>query len=71
VARCLEGLGREVTRKWARYETQRVRGDPAPEEINWGRLTAAATVITLPVLVLALIVQKHIVRGLTLGALKV
>jgi multiple sugar transport system permease protein len=40
------------------------------EEINWGGLTAAATVITLPVLVLALLVQKHIVRGLTLGALK-
>ncbi len=40
------------------------------EEINWGGLTAAATVITLPVLILALLVQKHIVRGLTLGALK-
>ena len=40
------------------------------EEINWGGLTAAATVITLPVLLLALLVQKHIVRGLTLGALK-
>ena len=40
------------------------------EEINWGGLTAAATVITLPVLVLALFVQKHIVRGLTLGAMK-
>ncbi len=40
------------------------------EEINWGGLTAAATVITLPVLLLALFVQKHIVRGLTLGALK-
>ncbi len=40
------------------------------EEINWGGLTAAATVITLPVLLLALLVQKHIVRGLTLGAMK-
>ncbi len=40
------------------------------EEINWGGLTAAATVITLPVLLLALVVQKHIVRGLTFGALK-
>ena len=40
------------------------------EEINWGGLTAAATIITLPVLVLALFVQKHIVRGLTMGALK-
>jgi multiple sugar transport system permease protein len=40
------------------------------EEINWGGLTAAATIITLPVLVLSLFIQKHIVRGLTLGALK-
>jgi len=40
------------------------------EEINWGGLTAAATVITLPVLLLALFVKTHIVRGLTLGAMK-
>jgi len=41
------------------------------EEINWGGLTTAATVITLPVLGLALLVQKqHIVRGLTLGAFR-
>ena len=41
------------------------------EEINWGGLTAAATIITLPVLVLSLFIQKHIVRGLTFGAVKV
>lgn len=40
------------------------------EEINWGGLTAAATIITLPVLVLSLFIQKHIVRGLTMGAVK-
>jgi multiple sugar transport system permease protein len=40
------------------------------EEINWGGLTAAATIITLPVLVLSLFIQKHIVRGLTFGAVK-
>ena len=40
------------------------------EEINWGTLAAAATMITLPVLVLALIVQRHIVTGLTFGAVK-
>ena len=40
------------------------------EEINWGGLTAAATIITLPVLILAMLVQKHIVRGLTFGAMK-
>jgi multiple sugar transport system permease protein len=40
------------------------------EEINWGTLAAAATLITLPVLLLALVVQRHIVTGLTFGALK-
>src|SRR5262249_14570644 len=40
------------------------------EEINWGTLAAAATLITLPVLLLALIVQRHIVTVLRLGAAK-
>jgi multiple sugar transport system permease protein len=40
------------------------------DSLNWGGLTAASTIITLPVLVMAFLVQKHIVRGLTLGALK-
>jgi multiple sugar transport system permease protein len=40
------------------------------EEINWGTLAAAATLITLPVILLALVVQRHIVSGLTFGAVK-
>ena len=40
------------------------------EEINWGPLAAAATLITLPVILLTLIVQRHIVSGLTFGAVK-
>jgi len=40
------------------------------EEINWGPLAAAATMITLPVILLTLIVQRHIVSGLTFGAVK-
>lgn len=40
------------------------------EEINWGPLAAAATMITLPVIVLTLLVQRHIVTGLTFGAVK-
>jgi multiple sugar transport system permease protein len=40
------------------------------DSLNWGGLTAASTIITLPVLVMAFLVQKHIVRGLTFGALK-
>ena len=41
------------------------------EEINWGTLAAAATIITLPVLLVwRCIVQRHIVTGLTFGAVK-
>ncbi len=40
------------------------------EEINWGPLAAAATMITLPVILLTLVVQRHIVSGLTFGAVK-
>ena len=40
------------------------------EEINWGTLAAAATLITLPVLLVALFAQRHMVTGLTFGAVK-
>lgn len=39
-------------------------------EINWGALMAAAVIITLPVMALALVTQRYIVRGLTAGAVK-
>ncbi|MEO6714221.1 MAG: carbohydrate ABC transporter permease [Mycobacteriales bacterium] len=38
--------------------------------VNWGAITAAATVMALPVVLLTLLVQKHIVQGLTAGAVK-
>ena len=38
--------------------------------INWGPLFAAGVIILIPVIIFTLIVQKHISRGLTLGALK-
>jgi multiple sugar transport system permease protein len=37
---------------------------------DWGALTAAATVITLPVILLSLIIQRHIVGGLSFGGVK-
>jgi multiple sugar transport system permease protein len=39
-------------------------------QVNWGALTAAAVVMTAPVLLLAVLAQKHIVRGLTSGSTK-
>jgi len=40
------------------------------EATQWGKLAAASTVVTLPVLLLTLLVQRHIVAGLTVGAVK-
>lgn len=37
---------------------------------DWGSLTAAATIITLPVMVLTLFIQRHIVAGLSMGSVK-
>lgn len=39
-------------------------------DVNWGGLMAAATVITLPVILISLILQKYVVSGLTAGAVK-
>lgn len=37
---------------------------------DWGGLTAAATVVTVPVMALALLIQRHIVTGLAVGGIK-
>jgi len=39
------------------------------QSISWGPLCAAASIITLPVLALALIVQRYIVQGLATGGI--
>jgi multiple sugar transport system permease protein len=39
-------------------------------DIDWGAMSAAGTLAVLPIVVFALIVQRHLVRGLTLGAVK-
>ncbi len=39
-------------------------------EIRWGTMSAAGVVAMLPVLVFASALQKHLIRGLSLGAVK-
>jgi multiple sugar transport system permease protein len=38
--------------------------------INWGYMTAGGVLALIPVIVFMILVQKHLVKGLTLGALK-
>jgi multiple sugar transport system permease protein len=40
------------------------------EQVSWGPLSAAALVVTAPVLILTLFAQRQIVEGLTAGAVK-
>ena len=40
------------------------------EQLSWGPLAAAAIIVTLPVLVLTILIQKEIVTGLTAGGVK-
>jgi multiple sugar transport system permease protein len=47
-----------------------VAGFETDRGILWGQFSAAAISIMLPVVAVALVLQRHIVRGLTMGAVK-
>lgn len=47
-----------------------VPGLMTPQGTLWGQIAAVGTVITIPVLIFAIIVQKHMVSGMTMGAVK-
>ena len=47
-----------------------IAGFETDRGILWGQFSAAAIAIMLPVVVVALVLQRHIVRGLTMGAVK-
>jgi len=42
----------------------------ASDTVHYGQMAVAATVAALPEVVLALLIQKHLVRGLSFGAVK-
>ncbi|MGI6117718.1 MAG: carbohydrate ABC transporter permease [Bilifractor sp.] len=47
-----------------------IPGMLTPQGTLWGDIAAVGTVITVPVLIFAMIVQKHMVAGMTMGAVK-
>jgi len=47
-----------------------IAGRVTQYEIKWGVMSAAAAVALVPILVFALALQKYLVRGLSLGAVK-
>jgi multiple sugar transport system permease protein len=47
-----------------------IPGLVTPHGTLWGQVAAVAVVATLPILIFTFLVQKHLVRGLTFGAVK-
>lgn len=47
-----------------------IAGFTGAQGSNWGQASALAVVATLPIFLLGLLVQRHFVRGLTLGAVR-
>ena len=47
-----------------------IAGYTGSQGSNWGQASALAVVATAPIFVLGLLVQRHFVRGLTLGAVR-
>jgi multiple sugar transport system permease protein len=47
-----------------------IAGRVTQYEIKWGVMSAAGVVAMLPILIFALSVQRYLVRGLSLGAVK-
>jgi len=41
-----------------------------PVSVLWGEISAAGTIIIIPVAIIIIAVQKHMIRGLTMGAVK-
>jgi multiple sugar transport system permease protein len=59
-----------LTREQARTAPVEAAGFMTGMGILWGQMMATGTLIVLPVVVFAAIVSRHLVRGLTMGAIK-
>jgi multiple sugar transport system permease protein len=59
-----------LTTEKARTLTPSISTYITDKAILWGRLYAAAAIVLLPVMTFALLVQRHLGRGVTSGALK-
>jgi len=47
-----------------------IPGLVTPHGTLWGQVAAAGTIITIPVIIMAFVLQKYLVRGLSFGAVK-
>ena len=54
----------------SRTLTVGIPGLVTPHGTLWGQVAAVAVVATLPIILFTFLVQRHLVRGLTFGAVK-
>ncbi|MBC7189938.1 carbohydrate ABC transporter permease, partial [Candidatus Aerophobetes bacterium] len=59
-----------LTRENAKTVTAQLAAFQSPTKIMWGEISALVVLAIIPILILALLVQKYLVRGLALGAVK-
>ncbi|MFQ6066928.1 MAG: carbohydrate ABC transporter permease [bacterium] len=59
-----------LTREVAKTVTVQLSSFQAPTSIMWGEMSALIIIAIIPILIMALSVQRYLVRGLTLGAVK-
>lgn len=59
-----------LTREAAKTVTVQLSAFQAPTKILWGEMSALIIIAIIPILIMTMAVQKYLVRGLTLGAVK-
>lgn len=59
-----------LTGRTAKTVPVAITGFITNRDILWGRIAASGTVVLMPVFIFALSVQRHLVRGLSQGAIK-
>jgi len=59
-----------LTRESAKTVTAQLAAFQSPTKIMWGEISALVVLAIIPVFILALSVQKYLVRGLAMGAVK-
>lgn len=59
-----------LTRNTARTAPVTATSFMSGYDLPWGEIMATGTLIVLPVIIFALMVSKHLVQGLTMGAVK-
>ena len=63
-------IASSVTREGAKVLPVAVAGFVTDKGVQWGPMAAMSVVIVIPMMVFALVAQRYLVKGLTLGAVK-